>query len=284
MIKHPHAIRHGLSASDKAQVRALAEAVRCTDGVDLKLDWDLMGDAGSSGDFYCFAGDQLVGYAQIDGNSREQEVTAATFPDFRRQGIFHALLTAVRAEVLARGAESLLLVSYRASLSGTAAAQALGLPYVSSEYRMEADASTLPPLPVRRIQLVPVGHTNLAALATLTAQSFGGGGTSSEALAQRLEQEGVRYFLAELDGQEIGQIGVVHTDDSIYIRGVGILPEYRRRGYGRQLLAATVKMMLAEGQTHFLLDVATDNPQALSLYQSCGFRETTVYDYYDVPV
>jgi len=284
MIKHPLAIRHELSASDKTQLRELAEVVRRADGVDLKLDWDLMGDAGQAGDFCGFLEDRLVGYAQIDGNGREQEVTAATFPEFRRQGVFRALLSAVREEVQVRGAKSLLLVSYRASHSGAAAAQALGLPYVSSEYRMEAEASTLPPLPVGLVQLVPVDHANLAALASLTARSFSGGETSSESLAQRLQQEGVRYFLAEADGVQIGQIGVVDTGGSIYIRGVGILPEHRRRGYGRQLLAATVGLMLTEGHMHFTLDVATDNPQALSLYQTCGFRETMVYDYYDVPL
>ena len=277
-------VRRGLSAEDKAQVRALVDAVRQADGADLKLDCDLMGAASPAGDFCCFTDDRLIGYAQIDGNGREQEVTGATFPEFRRQGVFRALLGAVREEVRVRGAESLLLVSYRASQSGTAAAQALGLKYVSSEYRMEAEASALPSLPVGQVQLVPVDHTNLAALAHLTAQSFGAGGTSSDALARRLEQAGVRYFLAEVDAQHIGQIGVVDTDTSIYIRGVGILPEHRRRGYGRQLLAAAVNLMLAEGHTFFTLDVATDNPQALSLYQSCGFRETTAYDYYYVPL
>lgn len=268
---------------EKEQVQELAEAVRRVDGVDLKLDWDFMaGDAGQSGDFCCFLEGRLVGYAQIDGNGREIEVTGATFPEFRRNGVFRALLAAVREEVQARGARSLLLVGYRNSLSGTAAAQALGLPYVSSEYRMEARAAALPPLPAAGLlQLIPVNNLNLAVLADLTAQSFSGGATSFDALAQRLQQEGVRYFLAGLDGVQIGQIGVVDTGGSVYIRGVGIVPKYRRRGYGRQLLAAAVGLMLTEGHTHFTLDVATDNPQALSLYQSCGFYETMVYDYYD---
>ena len=65
-------------------------------------------------------------------------------------------------------------------------------------------------------------------------------------------------------------------------RGVGVLLEHRRRGYGRQLLAALLVQMRAEGHTRFLLDVATENPAALSLYKACGFRETAVYDCYDL--
>ena len=124
--EQPITVRRELSASDKVQVRALAETVRLIDGADLKLDWDSMGDAGQAGDFCGFVGDQLAGYAQIDGNSREMEVTAATFPEFRRQGVFRALLGAVQEEVRAREASSLLLVSYRASQLGAAAARALG--------------------------------------------------------------------------------------------------------------------------------------------------------------
>ena len=41
---------------------------------------------------------------------------------------------------------------------------------------------------------------------------------------------------------------------------------------------------MAEGHTRFSLDVETQNAQALSLYLACGFHETNVYDYSDVPL
>ena len=77
---------------------------------------------------------------------------------------------------------------------------------------------------------------------------------------------------------------MVNEGKSVYIRGFEIVPERRRRGYGRQLLAAALQAMLLEGCRQFALDVATDNVQALSLYKACGFREANVYDYYDVPL
>ncbi len=55
-------------------------------------------------------------------------------------------------------------------------------------------------------------------------------------------------------------------------------------GHGRQLLAATLWAMRSEEHRRFSLDVATDNPQALSLYASCGFRQVEVYDYHYVPL
>ena len=34
--------------------------------------------------------------------------------------------------------------------------------------------------------------------------------------------------------------------------------------------------------SNLMLEVATENRNALGLYQSCGFKETTVYDYFVV--
>lgn len=71
---------------------------------------------------------------------------------------------------------------------------------------------------------------------------------------------------------------------NVSIQAVGIVPEWRRHGYGRRLLAATIHTLLSERHTNFALDVATNNRQALSLYQYCGFHEVTAYDYTTVPL
>lgn len=274
----------GINAGDLAHAQALADEVKRTDGIELKIDWEFAAEQGLSqpNSFCCRNAGLLVGYAFLEGNDTELEMTAAVSPAFRRQGILTSLLRAVQAEARKREVGRLLAVSYRASASGTAAMQALGLPYVFSEYRMEAEAGNMPPLPAGMISLVRVSLEEAADLARMTALVFGSGQSSSDTLLARLMQEGSRYFFAELNGVRIGQIGVAETKDSLYIRGVGILPKYRRRGYGRQLLAAVLRQMLLEKHTKFLLDVATDNPQALSLYHSGGFRETAIYDYYDV--
>ncbi|MGI4788493.1 MAG: GNAT family N-acetyltransferase [Janthinobacterium lividum] len=247
------------------------------DGVELKIDWEFAAERTPNqvSNFCCRTNGKLIGYALLEGDGPALEVTAAVASQYRRQGIFTGLLRAVKEEAQRRKATSLLAVSYRASASGTAAMQALGLAYISSEYRMEAEEATMPVLPEGILRLVQVDASNAEILSQITALTFG---RISAALDKRLQQDGSRYFLAELDGAWIGQIGVVNSEGSIYIRGVGILPEYQRRGYGRQLLAATLKQMLLEKFTSFLLDVATDNPQALSLYYSCGFFETTIYD------
>jgi len=108
--------------------------------------------------------------------------------------------------------------------------------------------------------------------------------SAADALLRELENPAKRYFIARLDGEAIGQIGIITTAERVYIRAVGIAPQWRHRGFGRQLLAATLRTQRNEGRQTFELDVATDNRRALSLYTSCGFRETNIYDYYAVPL
>ena len=281
--------KEGLDPGDVTQVRVLADEVRRVDSVGLKLNWQARNPhvPHQVSDFCYYDGGHLVGYVPLDGDGDELEVTAAVLPSHRRQGVFRLLLDAARREAQRRKARRLLLVGYPSSQSGTAAVQALGLRYVFSEYRMEADADGLPLLDPGQVRLVQVDQSGVTELALLRALSFGDDTRSPEALLVELDAPGVRYFLAEQDGEHIGQIGVVDIGvvdigDGIYFRALGIVPERRQRGYGRQLLAATVQLMLKEGHKHFGLDVATDNARALTLYETCGFRATESYDYYDV--
>lgn len=62
----------------------------------------------------------------------------------------------------------------------------------------------------------------------------------------------------------------------------GVLPAYRGRGYGRQLLAQVVTLLASESWKRVLIEVETRNQNALGLYRSCGFREVTTYDFYRV--
>lgn len=274
----------GLNGQDLALAQALAAEVLRVDGVTLKIDWEFAADGVSplANNFCCRVGEQIIGYALLEGSGKELEVTAAVAPPFRRQGIFKALLHAAAEEARRREATELLGVSYRRSVSGTAAVQALGLPYMSSEYSMAAYADALPALDAGQVALETVTVAEAAALARMLTAAFEQDKYPVDALAARLGEPNARYFFAVAEGTRIGQIGIVETGPEVYIRGVGILPEYRRQGQGRRLLAALLLKMQAEGHTRFVLDVATKNPSALSVYKACGFRETTIYDYYNL--
>jgi ribosomal protein S18 acetylase RimI-like enzyme len=277
----------GLSVEDMAQLRALTEACNRADGIQVKFNWSMMENRSGDdpADLCYYHEGRLVGYMPLDDFGSQFEITAAVQPEYRRQGIFRMLFAAARQEAQRRQAPELLLVNYRASQSGSAAVQRLNVTYKFSEYCMEAEAAAMPPLPATTLELAAVTPENVEELSRLLGLAFADSRwNATESLLKELQRPDRRYFLARHEDAFIGQIGVLAEDDLLYIRAVGIAPEWRGKGWGRQLLSATVGKMLAEGYRRFELDVATENSRALTLYESCGFHSTNVYDYYLVPL
>ncbi len=74
-------------------------------------------------------------------------------------------------------------------------------------------------------------------------------------------------------GYASGWTGVVYTLD--------VHPDYRGRGIGRALIAALEKELLDEGAKAIKLEAAVDNPRAVELYRSAGYRESDlIRNYY----
>ena len=67
-----------------------------------------------------------------------------------------------------------------------------------------------------------------------------------------------------------------------WIAGLGVLPEFRRRGYGREILTQAVGRLASSGVERIALEVSVENEGALTLYESAGFEVVTGYDYYAV--
>ena len=88
--------------------------------------------------------------------------------------------------------------------------------------------------------------------------------------------------MAVVNGQVVGKVHTHLHDGEGWISGLGVLPEHRRRGYGRAMLRLAVASLAAQRPGTIALEVATENDGALSLYRSCGFEVVTGYDYYAV--
>lgn len=89
-------------------------------------------------------------------------------------------------------------------------------------------------------------------------------------------------YIAELDGKFVGKIGLERERDDGYIFGFSILPEYRGRGYGRELLSWALRTFKSENAKGVCLEVAVQNENALTLYKTCGFRVVSVYNYFKI--
>jgi [ribosomal protein S18]-alanine N-acetyltransferase len=93
-----------------------------------------------------------------------------------------------------------------------------------------------------------------------------------------------RYYVAaeDADGGLLGWAGVMVLADSAEILTVGVVPGARRRGIGRDLLAALLAEAVRRGAREAFLEVRVDNAGARSLYASEGFAEVGLRrGYYD---
>jgi ribosomal protein S18 acetylase RimI-like enzyme len=73
-------------------------------------------------------------------------------------------------------------------------------------------------------------------------------------------------------------LGVVHRN-YLGIFDIVIHPEYRRRGYGRKIMESIIAWGKMNGAEVSYLQVMTDNPEAIDLYDKIGFREIYKYWY-----
>ena len=284
--KHGFYSRQGLTAAELAEIKILADICEAYEQLHMKLNWDTLRSRpqDQTNDFLYYEHGTLVGFlAFFSFNSLEGEVSGMVHPEHRRKGIFTQLFTGARVECQRRNIPTLLLIVEHNSQSGQGFAASLKPGYQHSEYKMElTEAKTLPELDSHlHYRLAKPDETSI--LVHITAISFDLPEQDVTWYAERkAEDTKSRIYIALLDEIYIGKLDVSLNEREAYIAGFGVLPPYRGRGYGRQILAQTIREIRATGQNNIVLEVATENKNALSLYQSCGFQEVSSYDYYSL--
>jgi ribosomal protein S18 acetylase RimI-like enzyme len=84
--------------------------------------------------------------------------------------------------------------------------------------------------------------------------------------------------LVALDGERIvGYVNPVIDGQEVWIGGVGVLPTYRRRGLGRDLMLAGEDFARREGAREVSLEVIEGNYGARKLYEGMGYAPTRRY-------
>jgi ribosomal-protein-alanine N-acetyltransferase len=74
------------------------------------------------------------------------------------------------------------------------------------------------------------------------------------------------------DGAVVGYLCLWEVADEIHITNVAVRPDARRRGVARELLSGVLETGRGRGFKVVVLEVRPSNRQALSLYESFGFR------------
>ena len=276
-----------LTEKELDEVETLAALCKQYEGLDLPLHLeparDIPGD--ETNQFLYYHNDVLLGFVSLPPDNNI-ELLGMVHPEHRRKGIGRALLTAAKQECRHRGVQSFLVVCEEASQSGQAFAQAVGGEYCFSEYRMEIDRGAFVRLRHRQktIVLHKAETKDIDVLVAIRTDSFDYTREESrQEIVQWLQEANQRFYIGRLRDKPIGMLRLAMFETSVFISTFGILPEHRGRGYGRQILMGAIDRLIAESWEHIMIEVETDNRNALSLYHSCGFQELTAYRYYRLP-
>ena len=280
-----------LTEAELAEIEELTEICNRAEHLFMRLSFMMLrGRTGNEiNDFLCYEHGMLVGYLALDEwGSDEKEVIAMVHPDFRRKRIFSALLAAAREECQQRAIPNILLVCEQASVGGQACAKAIGARRDFSEHEMVLESFQERAAVDERLSLHEAGRADIDAVAAVLSASFNDPELLVTAnLLKRFAQEKLpRIYLATFGEGEVsckepvGTLRLDEFDGVIGIYGFGVVPDYRGRGYGRQILEETIRIIRKTSQEPIMLDVETDNAPAIGLYKSCGFRIKTTYDYY----
>ncbi|MBI9103805.1 MAG: GNAT family N-acetyltransferase [Spirochaetales bacterium] len=219
-------------------------------------------------------------------SAKEAEVSAFTHPEHRRKGYFGNLLKAVVSEISRRGIPDLLFVCDRGSADGKAVAEGLGSKYDFSEYAMEYERNFVgedtESVASRGLVIRPsllLDHDELLNLSMIT---FNENREDAENyLKSVFESERRIQHVGILNDKIVGMVSVYREPGKSYIHGLSVLPEYRKRGIGRQLLKFKVREALcANPDWKIELEVQTENRGALSIYEDSGFSITACYEYF----
>jgi ribosomal-protein-alanine N-acetyltransferase len=88
-----------------------------------------------------------------------------------------------------------------------------------------------------------------------------------------------RRFVVALDQARsiIGYAGVFAPGGAeADILTVGVIPEHRGQGIGRQLMTLITEWAISQGSIAMMLEVKTDNETAITLYESLGYAKLNI--------
>jgi ribosomal protein S18 acetylase RimI-like enzyme len=296
--QHTISMKFELNEEDYEAIKNL-ETICCDEQIiNLKLELDYKMSLRRNSiknkimtEFFYYENGFLVGYLGLcNFHGTSVEVSGMVDPKFRRRGIFKKLYVLAVEECKRMGPSEVLVLCDHTSRSGLAFIEEIGAEYGLSEYKMRVNQRTLQIKNALAVKLRLATSEDSAEIDRQSSIYFG----MSEEQADNKEHKGDKEktsidvddnfisYMAEVQGEIIGKIHISLTNNKGFIYGFGVLPKFRGNGYGREILCLTLDIFKRENVDNIFLEVATENKNALELYESCGFEETSVMDYYIV--
>lgn len=290
---------HGLVTEQKLTEAEIVEIEQLTtlcnnyENLSMRIEFGMLRNRSGqeTNDFLYYEQGAIVGYLGLDDyGTDERELVLMVHPDYRRQGIARKLLHAARDESKQRGIKRLLLVCEHFSPSGQAFIHALEAKHDYSEHEMMLDTFRERGAVDERLFFRKAGDNDVDTLVSILTIDFGDKTSAQHYVETWLHHPNQHFYVATFGEKSVGYqepVGVLRLDEmeqSIGVYGFFVLPDYRGRGYGRQLLEEAIRIIRSDSPKPITIEVDTTNARAMGLYLSVGFDVKTTYDYYAVNV
>ena len=281
-----------LSRLHKTDFRAVKNLLdRCLqhDGFRVKLYWNILQNRLTQefNDLFYFIDGNLAGYlALFTFEVDEAEISVMVHPKYRRRGIYKKLMAEAFLELQQRRISKCLCICPRGSVIDENYLRPFQPEYVFSQIEMSTTkVPVFQDLP--EVQLRLAQSTDLSLVARIGAAGFAS--SFSEALQrfhENMQEKNRKIWILSIPKHEaIGKIHVRYDENNTaFIHDLCILPEYRGKKYALAMILDTMQMLHQEGKKIFSLDVECDNEGALKLYEKCGFKKVSAYDFWRVPM
>jgi mycothiol synthase len=294
-----------LDRSGESELRRVMEAALAVDRYPGFNAWELEQEltsivgfsGGPTGAVVALEDGVICGYV----SARHEDLTV--HPAYRRRGHGRRLLSAGQRQAAAEGLSELILYVPEAG-PGRDFAVATGMKYRSSLWRMDLPAATAVPAPAFPADFVTRAHGDwlpLPKYVALLNDAFASHPTpvswTVDAIAHAQAQPGfdpstsllvcpaetpddpVGFARAVLGPPEEGVAGPVGE-----VRVIGVLPAWRGRGLGRELLRWGVAHVREQGAVLVKLAVEAENELALALYERNGFERAIEWPHWVISV
>lgn len=283
-------LKEYLTQKDYYDINNLREICINTDNLSLKLEIDYKvnrqrkksKNIENINEFMFYNDDILIGYIGIcDFGGDNLEINGMVHPDYRRNGVFTKLYDLVKDEWNKRNKKSILLLSDSNSIVGISFIKNRCDIYDHSEYEMFLNKDFVQEQIISDIELRNATIYDSKEIAWQNSIYFDNEYNGESFPMPALEEKSFIY-LAIVNDIIIGKVHIEINNGIGGIYGLGVLPEYRSKGYGRQILMMAIEKLKEKDSIEIMLQVEVKNKNALNLYRSCGFEETSIMDYYRV--
>lgn len=277
-----------ISASDvkeeqKVQIKNLVQLCAAYEPISDEVAFDhiLNFDQNIKCYFFLFIEDRLISYLSMFIPTADvAEISAYTHPEFRRKGYFSLLFKEAKNELENYEIDHILFVHQPAGKDAKQVLEKYGANIDRTEYLMQLDKAQFSKLETE-LKLTKANEAYLKEMAAIYPTIFYDVNKDTEAaLKTILDTENFDTYLLYSDAKIIGMCNVNRQQDKLYIFGLGILPEYRNQGYGKQMINLLLEELILIKNKRILLEVSSDNESALALYKNSGFVVQEQYDYY----